>query len=381
MDNFLKWFILGMALLFFIYLMSGIKTSSSSLYPNQKNLTPPPATLEYNQNGGYVGRRNIIASKTFWIKYFNTSKDIDTQIFSYYDTRVYNGLLFGKKYIVMVAHPDLKDYVSSSLQFTISDTNRYGALKIMLNNFILGEKVYDVGSYTIPVKKEWLSNETKIIFYPESSLWRLWAPTVYNLSGPSLMIKRYYERPFIFKFNLTNNENNVQSSSLKLNVISEKGTLKIYCNKDLIYNGAPKDNNIEINVPVKCFHPGENYIKFESGNNGEYQGSALLDIDYKTAETSQLEKDVYFDGSDYDYLRYENGKVSFQIVRTYSRGGFELEIINSNGEVTLQKFGEADPGYYEYDITQGMISIGNNRFVIKPIDGASFDVYGFRVEK
>ncbi len=380
MDNFLKWLIVGLTLLFFIYLMSGIKTDISSLSPVQQNVTSPPTTSVFNQSSGYVGSEDVVAAKTFWVRNFNTSKDVDNQIFSYYDTSVYNGLLFGKKYIVMTAHPDLNNYVSSSIDFTVSDTNRYGALKIMVNDFIVGEDVYDVGSYSIPIKKKWLANETKIIFYPESSSWRMWAPTLYNISGASFIVKRYYERPFVFKFNLTNDAKSVSRAQIKINLVAAKGNINVFFNGDLVYNGSPQTNSLSVNVPKDKVKIGENEVKFLSENNGEYEGSAFIDVDYITTAVRQVEKDMYFDGNDYDYLRYEPGRVSFQIVRTYSDGGYDLEIINSNGVVT-KKFGKAEPGFYSYELPQGVVTIGNNRFIVKSVDGASFDVFGFDVEK
>ncbi len=381
MENFLKWLIIGLIILAFAYLLGISKTSILTSNPQPINNTPGPIVNSSSQDHGYVGEANIIASKTFWIKDFNTSKDVGNQIFSVNDQRIYNGLLFGKNYIIFKAHPDLKNYVSSNLEFYVADTNRYGKMKIMINNYIVANDVFDVGKYVIPLRKEWLKNETTIEIYPKSSSWKLWAPTVYNLSGVSLMVNRYYARPYEYRFNITDNVNEFKRGKITFNLINSVGKLYVYLNGKLIYNSTPQKSSFDVYFNPDDVRNGENILLLKASENGLCRGSAFVDVEYITNQIKKVEKDVNFDGIDYDRLKYKNAQVRFYINRVYKGGGLVFKVFNSQGEETFHKYEEAKTGLFEYDIDQGLVGIGDNKFVIESVDGSSFDVQYFNVEK
>ena len=381
MENFLKWLIIGLVIIAFAYLLGGINTNVSSSNPNPVNKTPTPLVESSVQEQGYVGKANIIASKTIWLKDFNTTKDVGNQIFSVEDQKIYNGLLFGKKYILFKAHPDLDNYVSSNLEFYVSRTNRYGPMKIMINNFIIGDDIFDVGKYTIPLNKTWLKNETTIEIYPESSSWRIWAPTVYDISGASLIVNRYYARPYEFRFNISENINKFRGGKIRFNLLNSAGKLEVYLNGNLIYNSTPNSSSFDVYFNSKDVKSGENVLLLKASENGLCRGSAFIDVEYLTNEIKKVEKDVYFDGIDYDRLLYKNGRIAFHIKRVYNSGGLVLRIINSQGKETFHKYEEAKTGFFEYDIDQGLVSIGDNKFIIESIDGGAFDVDEFEIYK
>ncbi len=381
MDSFLKWLLVGLTVMVLIYLFTGIHTNIEFHSPEAVNETPGPKMETSTHEIGYVGESNILASKTFWLRDFNASRDAGKQIFSVEDQRIYNGLLFGKKYIIFTAHPDLENYISSYVEFYISKTNRYGPLKVMVNNYIIGDQVYDVGKYTIPLNKSWLENETVVKIYPHSSSWRIWAPTVYDVSGASLVVEKYFSRPFEFKFNITDDVKRIRFGKIKFDLIHAAGSLKVFVNDHEVYNGTPEESSFEVFIPKDYLAVGENTLIIEASDNGIYRGSAFIDVNYVTTEVRSLEKKVYFDGVDYDRLPYREGKVKFHIRRIYKDGGFVFRIINSLGKETYHDYQPLKTGYFEYDLDQGLISIGENRFVIESIDGGAFDVDAFEIEK
>ena len=182
------------------------------------------------------------------------------------DFRVSNGVFFGKS--SYKRRFEIEDYIlktleNSTLSFNVKDTNNYGELYIILNNETIFKNRALLGNYKLNISPR---KENVIEFETSSSGWKIWAPSVYDISNLSIEmdysfkeIPRYtfFVPEYIYK--------NLNKCELLFDFISADEEFNITLNNQTEYSGIP-EFPVKV-VPLENIKEGKNLISFSS--NGE----------------------------------------------------------------------------------------------------------------
>lgn len=134
----------------------------------------------------------------------------------------------------------------------IIDTNAYGGLVLELNRNVFYKNITYKGIKSVEIDPKLLSNDNTFCIYAESSGFRFWAPTVYNLN---LNLTATMQNSTIEKtFDLSENELlAIKAAELKISVSGFSGSapLNVMLNGKNIYSG--KDVDVSVDIPVTSF--------------------------------------------------------------------------------------------------------------------------------
>lgn len=203
---------------------------------------------------------------------FSISKLRETRDIKLPDMLLQNGLLFDSnklKYSLDLPN----DTEEVALSFDIVRTNRYGPLTIKAGRLSESRK-FPTGHYTFNIENR--EGSIPVEINPESSFWRIWAPTLYKLNNTKVTIGAFKTEKSDYSFNL---EVPAESASLILQLDKNSGNLDADLNGDVIYSGSPKPiETIPINVSLI---KKDNKITFNPANNSQFAGRGTLIINYK----------------------------------------------------------------------------------------------------
>jgi len=143
-----------------------------------------------------------------------------------------NGIFFGK--VSYKRKFEIEDYIlknlkNATLSFSVKATNNYGDLYIVLNNETIFKNRALLGDYRLNIDPR---RENVVEFGTSSSGWKIWAPSVYNISNLSI------EMDYSFK------------------------EINITLNNQTEYSGMP-ETRVKV-VPLKNIKEGKNLISFSS---------------------------------------------------------------------------------------------------------------------
>lgn len=195
---------------------------------------------------------------------------------------VSKGLLSGddKKFSFSVSAPE--DVSSGRIRLRINDTNGYGRLNILLNGNVLYNNFAWPGNHTIFFYNDELKTDNVIEFKAESSGWRFWAPTLYDLSAE---ISLSWRGALTRAFNFTLTDKDVSGAT--------RGRLVVYVNKregtgplTVKLNGNTIYQNIKTSVlqdfTIDKFVAGANNIEFSAPVGTKYSIDSAEIIVYFT---------------------------------------------------------------------------------------------------
>ena len=189
---------------------------------------------------------------------------------------LHNGLLFGKKDYAF----DLSDENIDELEIDmkVKRTNSYGKLAVKANdNVLLNDKLL-LGDYSVPVDKSMFNGHVIIEIEPESSYWRIWAPTLYEVEA-SLDYVTHDKRTDEFIFALGNETETLKYVNIDFIFDKNIGELIIEMNGNRVFSG-PADKFEEINVDASLVNKGLNVITFSAEEDSFYSGRGVVAVGY-----------------------------------------------------------------------------------------------------
>lgn len=189
---------------------------------------------------------------------------------------LHNGLLFGKKeYEFNLASKDIEQL---QIDMSVKRTNNYGKLAVKANdNILLNDKLL-LGDYSIPVSKQMFNGHVIIELEPESSSWRIWAPTLYEVEA-SLDYVTHDKRTDEFQFTLGNETETLKYVTIGFLLDKNIGDLIVDVNGNVVFAG-PADKLQQIDVDTALVNKGTNTVRFEALEDSFYSGQGVVTIGY-----------------------------------------------------------------------------------------------------
>jgi len=184
------------------------------------------------------------------------------------DTR--SGLLFGdseNKLSFEIDRDLLTDLGDVTLTFRVDNTNEYGNLIIKLNGKVVFEETVISGATPkVDITPELLREENIIEVSAASSGWRIWAPTVYQLSDLKLNVELAKDQFPTFTFDVKSTEaEKFMQGRIKYRVEKRIGNLTITLNDVQIYNAQPREHYIYTqDFYANLTRIGKNYLQFRT---------------------------------------------------------------------------------------------------------------------
>lgn len=189
---------------------------------------------------------------------------------------LHNGLLFGKKeYEFNLASKDIEQL---QIDMSVKRTNSYGRLSVKANDNVLINDKLLLGDYSIPVSKQMFNGHVLIEIEPESSSWRIWAPTLYEVEA-SLDYVTFDKRTDEFMFTLGNETDTLKYVKISFILDKNIGDLIVDVNGNVVFAG-PADKLQQIDVDTTLVNKGANTVRFEALEDSFYSGQGVVNIGY-----------------------------------------------------------------------------------------------------
>lgn len=189
---------------------------------------------------------------------------------------LHNGLLFGKKdYAFNLTSTNVEDL---AIDMKVKKTNSYGKLMLTANDNVLVNDKLLLGDYHVPVNRSLFNGHVVIEMAPESSSWRIWAPTVYEVDA-SLDYEVFDKRTDEFTFTLGNETDTLKY--VKIGFIFNKniGDLTVNVNGNHVFSGAT-DKQFEIIVGNEFVKRGKNVVTFSAEQDSFFAGRGVVTVAY-----------------------------------------------------------------------------------------------------
>lgn len=314
-----------------------------------------------------VGPENVDVSKLF-LQDFRISSMKDTHVYNTTSKTVFNGLLFGSdmiKYDINANNVENLD-----IKFDIVKTNGYAPLIIKVNGIVVSNKVYNLGQFTVSVDSSLISDYMTIEISAESSSWRIWAPTLYELANVQFVVKSIASSSDEFTFSIPQEMiDSFSGGRIDIALSENIGVLIAELNGKKLHEDTLLDaktlkfNKSDIRL--------DNTLVMSAGESSQFYGMTKILVFYTTAlENTAL---IPFNMSATDMDALGTGEVSFDIVDVSSSGGFALKI-KGNQTTRMTKYGTAEIGRYKYSFDNTSVIEGLNVISIESLDNAVFHV-------
>jgi hypothetical protein len=271
-------------------------------------LTPDTRTVISSTDKSFpVGPENVEAFVPYHLN-FNVSNTAGEKTYDLGNEKIFSGILFGSnslKYHTTATSPDFL-----RISFSVEDTNSYAPLTVKVNNKEVKKSVFTRGDYTFDVDKSFLSDEMDVEIIADSSTWKFWAPTVYELGSIKLETESFNEKSYVFNFDLADKFSTFKSGRMNMNLHENKGKITVTINGNKLFDDIPSDfQNIEF-FKEKIVN-GTNSIEMRASEGGEFVGNAVLAVKY----TSTHENKVFqtFDVTNNTYNNFLGGELSFVV--------------------------------------------------------------------
>lgn len=277
---FTRVFIVGILLFFGFYMLMGDMNlfgtgPSYRFVPTTRNKTIEPEISI--PEGDFVGTKEVedlrhitLNTKPFQVSYITEKKsfiDLDSLVLE-------NGMFTTNEYqrVFSLTEDELNKLSSATLYGEVDDTNLYGSLVISLNGKILYSQFIRPGeSFSVDLNRSFFQPRNSFIATAESSGWRLWAPTVYQIKNLELKSDFTGDVSQSFDFHVKEEEMPVKLARiiLKFDEINQ-GRLYVSVNNEQVFNGTPSlDQWIEIDNAT-IINEGKNTVGLVSERGKEF---------------------------------------------------------------------------------------------------------------
>jgi hypothetical protein len=388
-DEFTVLLVIGLIIIILAFIFLGGIESYVKLPTNVTNVTtttvPPSPVVPVTPGEGWllVGPENVEVWRIAKFGKINISYEAKETKIRADDKHLFNGLLFGSNKLEISATIDTENLIGAALKFEVDKTNGYGKLIIKVNNVVINESFFDVGSYTILINKSLIKNTNKIEIIPSSSGWKLWAPTVYDLKNVEFVVQSLYSKSEKFSFIIYEDESRnlkTKKGKITLDFQDRKGTIKITLNNNEIFNNTTQRSFTSIYFDQKYLKTGENIIEFSAGEDSLFYGDANLIFYYDTIRENHVEFPFYVNETEYKELNTKNGTITFNITKILANGGLSLLIQNPSGINHTIAYTTVKEGVHKFTFNSTHCGIGKNILVIKSLDNAVFYVNDIEVK-
>ncbi|MBI2971298.1 MAG: hypothetical protein HYY37_02665 [Candidatus Aenigmarchaeota archaeon] len=363
MDEFIGGLIGLLLVLAILMLVTGFVFAPTPSVPPQ-----PGVNLSGTYLVGPTGETALqrIAIGSFNISYIRSTRDIGLG-----SDYLHNGLLFGSNR--MVYHLDEKDVESIDVFFTVAKTNSYAPLSIQVNGETVSERTYVPGEYTVPIDRGLFNESVTVEIAPQSSSWRIWAPTVYALEDVTLRVRSFSSQIKEHDFDVFETAyNNFQSGKITVMLDENVGQFNAEMNGQLIRSGAVKDVDV-IRFNQSALKLGKNTVAFKPELNSVFSGTANMSIEYTSGIVSFLEVPFNVTRLQWENLATRSGTIRFTVVQVSKPGGLQVKLIGDSTEL-YSDFAKAEASQYEFKFGKNDVYLGANRVQIHSAAGALFSV-------
>lgn len=329
--------------------------------------TTTTRVLLENITGTVVGSETKEIYRPIHIGDFNISFLSGESKYIYGDKVVFNGLMFGKEFIIFETET-LSDLVGSRLEFDVGRTNLYGKLEVRVNDVVIKKDKFVSGHHSILIPKEIIQEKNIIEIMPESSHWKIWAPTYYELKNISFISDALSFKGFETNFNIYKGEwEKMTRAKLDILFTEYSGGLIVELNNYLIMEKEPTINEI-MNIDKPTLKPGENKLVLKAKENAKFRGSILFLIFFNDTVVYKIQEP--FNISEPEYRTFTRGKISFDVPSVVRSGDI---IVRINNKTVCYKRDDCRPtayiGHYNFYFNKTFIHPGLNTITIEGFDG------------
>ncbi len=281
LESFVYVFAFGVGLFFLAFLMLGDvpveQMGHGSQAPGGGSYTPGTTTSQFNGllwiPSFYLEAEKRQGVRTidlggFSVGYVKTMKTLDSE-----DRVIVDSGIFGAHSYSYTFSGDGEDAL---LSFDVNRTNKYGRLRVFLNNKKVYEGVPD-GHLEIPLRE--LASTNTLVISAESSGPKIWAPTTYELTSLRLEMGVWEKKEKKFSFSLSPTEYE-GFDRLEIHLETSKalreGDLYIELNGEELSRGRPLGGRLySLQTEDKSvISSGTNYLEFSTGQNASYEFSS-----------------------------------------------------------------------------------------------------------
>jgi hypothetical protein len=387
---FTRVFIVGILLFFGFYLLLSDTEffgggPSYRFIPTTRNRTTTEPEIT-TPKGDFVGTKEVEDSrhialniKPFQVSYITEKKSfIDLE-----DLVLENGLFTTNEYqrVFSLTEDELNKLSSAILTGEVQDTNLYGRLLIGLN----GETIYSgyVSSgdgFEVSLNRSMFQPRNEFLLTAESSGWRLWAPTVYQVRNLQLKSDFTGEVSQKFDFHVKEEEIPVTLGRiiLKFDEIKGDGRLFVSVNGERVFNGTP--NLIQWIDFEDLAVEGKNTVGMVSERGTEFTvRDAEVIVFWERDAKENLEMTINLDSFQYRQLP---GEIRFKIQKVFGTPtSLVATIENPDGErhsLVVQGVLEEDKTI-KVKLPEEYAGIGRNKVIFSVTGSGGYTISDFHV--
>jgi len=304
---------------------------------------------------------------------FNVSNLREPAVHALEDWRVFSGAMFGSGSMRYSLDASMPQFMVIS--FTVSKTNSYAPLIIKINGKEAVRKVLSPGDYSFQIDRELLADKMDVEISAEGSGWKIWAPTVYDLSNVRIIVDTFSERSYVYRFDLSGKYETFRRGRMTLNFAENQGSLAVLLNGAEIFN-QPPGNSQNVEFYRDNAKDGVNGLEFRASEGSSLAGNGVMAITYVTSQENKLVQP--FNVSNSTYGNFMGGEVRFDVTGVSKDGGIGILITNDKG-TTFSRFETAQAGEYRYALNATNVAKGSNQLVIESAGGGVFSVKNVRI--
>lgn len=365
---------------FIVFLVAGliiiaVLIAGFMLYPwtPEDKCCPEREILDF-EGALIVGQKDINTYRPFELGYFNADFASGTSIYTLGNRAIKNGVLFGNA--PFRYHIESRYVEDARIKFTVTDTNNYGPLMIVVNGYIIEKRHFTPGEYTILVPKQLLSDSMYIEIFAESSGLKIWAPSYYELADIRLVITGFTQNSFAHAFFITEEYDMFNEGRIELTMDKNKGDIVILMNDIELYSGPITDIEA-LRFDRSYLRYGQNYVTIMATENSEFAGYAKMMVFYKTIHPARLEIPFSLNQSEYDSMA--RGVISLDVVQVIKSGGLTVKIVKDN-QVTYNAYAGLGVGSYQFDFDKANVRTGEHMLLVDAVDNGVFAVKNVAVK-
>ncbi len=189
---------------------------------------------------------------------------------------LHNGLLFGKSdYAFNLTSSNIE---ALEIQMNVKRTNSYGNLMLSANDNALVNDRLLIGEYKISVNKSMYNGHVIIEFGSESSSWRIWAPTVYEVDA-ALNYETFDKRTDEFTFELGNETDTLEYVTIDFIFNKNIGEIVLDVNGNRVFSG-PTTKEFQVTVDKEFVKKGKNTVIFAAKEDSFFAGRGYVTVAY-----------------------------------------------------------------------------------------------------
>lgn len=380
MDEFLKYLVAGLIIIGIALVIVGTDWSAYEIQTQTKTVQVQaaasdvpayePKTVMEKTTSTEVGflDEEIVESHVFE---FDTRYLRDDSQYYIRSANLYSGLINGNNDLSY----EFEYPVDVHIEFSVKSTNHIAPLMITVNDRVVSSKFYTVGDYSLDIPKGMLEKKSRITIMTASSSWKLWAPSIYNLTDIRIMEKSFAEKPAEYTFYF--NQENFQSARLELQFTKNTGEAIIELNGNILHDGSLQDE-VSLAMP-KEYLAKENVITIRPKKNSEFSGFLKTLVFYrKRANENTFAVAFDISGESYEHLKSGQGKLEFYMERIKYNGIVHIRM-GVGDTVLLDKYEPTANGKHVIYIDSKNVVAGGNKLIISAAENALFTISDARI--